>query len=101
MVMKIKSNFFKRNFSCFNLGKIQNVVDNTEQVVGCLSHGLQVEQLIRFGIFTDEQIDNSCNCIQRSTDLMTHISQKLLLETFTSHSMLFLHNSNTEIRQRF
>jgi len=64
----------------FELGKIQDVVDDAKQVIPRVLQGAHVMLLacIEFGIV--QQLGHAENTVHRRTDFMAHIGQKIALE---------------------
>ena len=60
----------------FDLGKIENIVDQAKQCVRCLINFVEIIALLRCQLGFLAEIDHADNSVHRGTNFMTHIGQK-------------------------
>jgi hypothetical protein len=71
---------FKADLACLHLGKIQDVVDDTEQDLGAGLNGLHKIALFRVELRVVQQHRHADDPIERRSDFMADIGEELRLE---------------------
>ena len=66
-------------FACFNLGEIEDVVDDGQQRGGRDADGFQVIALLRAQVGLQRQVGHAHDAVHRRADFMTHVGQELAL----------------------
>ena len=76
---QVEGQRFDLHPSRFDLGEVQNVVDDRHQGFSRLAHGLGVLPLFRSQVGIEQQARHPDHAIHRRADLVTHVGQKLAL----------------------
>ena len=111
--LETEVNRFDPQFTCLNLGKVQNIIDDNEQGVSRARDLADVAMLGFIESCTCEQMCQPHNSVHRGANFMAHISEKFalhpisLLGKFSGLMQLLFHgdafgyvHKDTQIRRR-
>jgi len=76
-VVQVKIQYIHFQFTCFNFGKIQNVIENAQQrfAAGFYDSSEFTLLVTKFGI--QKQADHTHDPVHRGADFVTHVGQKI------------------------
>ena len=76
-VPQIKRQRFQVEFARFDLGKIQNIVEQQQQRIGRRRHHREVIALLRRQVGVAQQFAHADDAVHRGADFVTHVGEKL------------------------
>ena len=76
---RLKSHLFKIDFARFDLGEVENVVDDVEQRVGGELHRFEIVALLRGQFCLKREIGHADDAVERRSDLVAHVGEELAL----------------------
>ena len=76
---QIEIRIFEVQFTGFDFGKIQNIVDDVEQRTGADRGGAGEIHLLRLQIGILQQVQHADDAVERGPDFMAHVGQELTL----------------------
>jgi len=94
---QFERNGFEIHAPCFNLGKVEDIVDDGQQVVGRDGDVLQVFTLLRGEVCGGQQFAHADDAVHGGADFVAHGGQKLTLGpigvigSLAGGQQLFLH----------
>ncbi|VVN69660.1 hypothetical protein PS685_04959 [Pseudomonas fluorescens] len=80
-VAQIERNAVEHQLAGFDFRKIENLVDDAQQVVGRFFDGVQVVELARGQLAFLQQVGKTEDTVERGADFVAHVGQKLGLYT--------------------
>ena len=66
----------KLELTAFNLGQVQDIVDNVQQMDGAGFNNLYIFLMLRITLLSGQQIDKTDNTVERCPDFMAHVGQE-------------------------
>ena len=75
-ILQPEFNSFQAEFSGLNLGKIQNIIDDSQKRLRRLLDFMHIIPLVFIQIGFERKIGHTDNCVHRGSDLVAHIGQK-------------------------
>ena len=78
-VSQLEWAWVKIKLSGFDLGEIQNIVNDLQQGVGRLPYGVEIPLLFGRGVGGQRQLCHAEDGVHRRSDLVTHVGEELTL----------------------
>ncbi len=76
-VAKFKTDRFEFELTRFNLGKVQDIVDQPEQCLSRLAGQIQIRVLLTCRLCVEQEIDHPDNSVHGRSDLMAHGGEEI------------------------
>jgi hypothetical protein len=67
---------FQREFSCLDLGKVENVVDDAQQMLACVADLVQAGGLLFGDAIALHQVGQPGNGVERRADFVAHVGEE-------------------------
>ncbi len=90
-VAQVERNAVEHQLASLDLGEVEDLVDDPQQVVGGFLDGVQVVQLTWRQLAFLQQMGKAEDAVERGADLVAHVGQELRLDAAGLEGLLARH----------